>query len=231
MSILNGERVNALVSNNAWISKNSYASDSDYALAQVTYSVPFPDPSKAHIYYNSVLKEFRFHDGLIWQSLSIGSTANKAFFHATINPMGQSIPAQATNATSVKVAWNSVIADNESKWSAINNQYEVPRDGKYLVTAMARVQGQVNNYTGGAFMSIFIDNVIHKEFINDFIGTGVTPPPVSPYGSRLNGSIVLDLSAGNLVDTRIFLSNTFWSGATLTSSNGVIHFDLKIIEL
>ena len=169
----------------------------------------------------------KYYDGVSWVNLS----NDKAFFHATINPMGQSIPAQATNATSVKVAWNSVIADNESKWSAINNQYEVPRDGKYLVTAMARVQGQVNNYTGGAFMSIFIDNVIHKEFINDFIGTGVTPPPISPIGSRLNGSIVLDLSAGNLVDTRIFLSNTFWSGATLTSSLGVIHFDLKIIEL
>lgn len=231
MSILNGERVNALVSNNAWISKNSYASDSDYQTAQATYSVPFPDSSKAHIYYNSALKEFRFHDGLTWQSLSIGSTANKAFFHATINPMGQSIPAQATNATSVKVAWNSVIADNESKWSAINNQYEVPRGGKYLLTAIAGIQGQVNNYTGGAFMSVFINNVIHKEFITEFIGTGVTPPPVSPYGLRLSGSIILSLNAGELIDTRVFLANTFWSGATLTSSNGVIHFDLKIIEL
>ena len=34
--------------------------DSDYALAQVTYSVPFPDSNKAHIYYNSVLKNLDF---------------------------------------------------------------------------------------------------------------------------------------------------------------------------
>ena len=232
MSILNGERVNALVSNNAWISKNSYASDSDYALAQVTYSVPFPDSSKAHIYYNSVLKEFRFHDGLVWQSLSIGSTTNKAFFHAIINPTGQSIPAQATSATSVKVAWNSVIADNESKWNVANNQYEVPRDGKYLLTMMLRTQGTISSgHDVSSFASVFINNAIHKEFAQNFTSINSGTPPFANVGTRLNSSIVLDLSAGDLIDTRVFMTNASWSGVTLQSSNPSQQFDLKIIEL
>jgi len=70
MSIINGQSVNALVSNNAWISKNSYADDGDYVSAQSTYQVVFPDTSKAHIYYNTTLKLFRFHDGTSWNSIS-----------------------------------------------------------------------------------------------------------------------------------------------------------------
>lgn len=69
MSVINGQSINALVSNNAWVSKNSYASDGDYVSAQSTYQVAFPDTSKAHIYYNSTLKLFRFHDGVNWNTL------------------------------------------------------------------------------------------------------------------------------------------------------------------
>lgn len=223
MSILNGERVNALVSNNAWISKNSYASDSDYELAQITYSVPFPDSSKAHIYYNSVLKEFRFHDGLIWQSLSIGSTANKAFFHATISPTGQSLPA----GTAHKIAWNSVIVDNEAKWDVINNQYEIPRDGKYLVTILNRTQQTTNAGAGNYFIvsNLYVNNSNTYDVCNYpqyFTSSGVL------IGSRNNGAIIIDAIAGDLIDFRVFVPTT-WASATVNGNQTLQ--DFKIIEL
>ena len=270
MSIVSSQAVGRQATNNAFISKLSYATDLDYQNAQPNFLVNFPDTSRAHIYYNTTLKVFRYHDGTNWKNLNTSSisssptspvlplisdlwfntsdnslnfwdgsawvnisanpASNKAYFHATINPTGQSIPAQATNATSVKVVWNSVIEDNESKWNVANNQYEIPRDGKYLITAMLRTQGTTSGADVSAFASVFLNNSLHKEFLVESISfSGALPAP--NIGVRLIGSILLNLNQNDLIDIRVFMSNAVWSGVTLQTTQPSAHFDFKIIEL
>ena len=222
MSILNGERVNALVSNNAWISKNSYASDSDYQTAQATYSVPFPDSSKAHIYYNSVFKEFRFHDGLAWQSLSTGSTTNKAYFHARISIAGQSLPPP----NAVKVNWDTIVLDTESGWQPLSNSYLVPRDGKYLITSALFTMSTTSAVGNHSFTnSLYINGVVFfaiSTYVYYSSGAGLV------VGLRHHGSHVVDLLQGDTVDIRM-TSSANWTSPSIASSS--ISNDFKIIEL
>lgn len=187
-------------------------------------------PKPYELWFNTNDNSLNFWDGLAWVNISANPASNKAYFHATINPTGQSIPAQATNATSVKVVWNSVIEDNESKWNVANNQYEIPRNGKYLITTMLRTQGTTSGADVSAFASVFLNNSLHKEFLVESISfSGALPAP--NIGVRLIGSILLNLNQNDLIDIRVFMSNAVWSGVTLQTAQPSAHFDFKIIEL
>lgn len=76
MSIVSSQAVGRQATNNAFISKLSYATDLDYQNAQPAFLVNFPDTSRAHIYYNTTLKIFRYHDGTNWKNLNTSSISS-----------------------------------------------------------------------------------------------------------------------------------------------------------
>ena len=161
----------------------------------------------------------KYYDGASWVNLS----NDKAFFHATINPTGQSLPAGGT----YKIAWNSVIEDNESKWSVINNQYEIPRDGKYLITILNRTQQTTNAGAGNYNITsnLYVNNSNAYEVCNYpqyFTSSGVLT------GSRNNGAIIIEAIAGDLIDFRVSV-NTNWASTTVNGNQTLQ--DFKIIEL
>lgn len=76
MSIVSSQAVGRQATNNAFVSKLSYATDLDYENAQTNFLVNFPDTSRAHIYYNTTLKIFRYHDGTNWKNLNTSSISS-----------------------------------------------------------------------------------------------------------------------------------------------------------
>lgn len=76
MSIISSQSVGRQATNNAFVSKLSYATDVDYENAQPAFLVNFPDTSRAHIYYNTTIKAFRYHDGIDWKNLNTSSVSS-----------------------------------------------------------------------------------------------------------------------------------------------------------
>lgn len=221
MSIISSQSVGRQATNNAFVSKLSYATDSDYENAQPAFLVNFPDTSRAHIYYNTTLKVFRFHDGVAWNSIGTGSVSNKAYFHATITASGQSLNIQPT-----KIVWDSVITDNENKWSVANNQYQVPRDGKYFIGSNFATNSTTNSIGNHTFTHVVYRNNVPYFYLTTYVFYSSGVGQVT--GLRHNGGDVFDLLKDDLIDIRVF-----WTGwqASPSITTSPLTTKLTIIEL
>lgn len=67
MTVSCGQPMDALTFNEAFISRNTYASDADYQEAMTGKGLAFPDGT--HLYFNSTDKKFRYHDGTAWKEV------------------------------------------------------------------------------------------------------------------------------------------------------------------
>lgn len=184
MSIISSQSVGRQATNNAFISKLSYANDVDYQNAQPAFLVNFPDTSRAHIYYNTTLKLFRYHDGANW--LSIADTG------ANIT-QGTSLPVTAklgdvfiyTGNTALVVGLNTLYP-NSIYYYAGAGWLELTKSNG--MTILGQNSGQV--ITNG------VTTIINYNIQNNFFGGAVTSLGGGSYQPIKYGKYSVSAGAG-----------------------------------
>jgi len=144
MSIVSSQAVGRQATNNAFISKLSYATDLDYQNAQPAFLVNFPDTSRAHIYYNTTLKLFRYHDGTDWKNLNTNSVSSSPT--SPLSPLISDLWFN-TNDNSLNF-WDGSAWVNISANSASNKAYveaTISPDGQSLAPIGSSVKINWNN--------------------------------------------------------------------------------------
>ena len=144
MSIISSQSVGRQATNNAFVSKLSYASDSDYENAQPNFLVNFPDTSRAHIYYNTTIKAFRYHDGTAWKNLNTTKTSS-----STTAPSSPLVGDLWFNTSDNSLNfWNGSAWVNISPSSSANKAYveaTISPDGQSLAPIGSSVKINWNN--------------------------------------------------------------------------------------
>ena len=184
MSIVSSQAVGRQATNNAFISKLSYATDSDYQNAQPAFLVNFPDTSRAHIYYNTTLKLFRYHDGINWVSLA-DTGANIT--------QGTSLPVTA------KLGDIFIYTGNTALVAGLNTLY--PNSVYYYTGAswleFTRSNGMtVLGQTSGQVITNAVTTIINYNIQNNFFGGAVTSLGAGSYRPIKYGKYSISVGAG-----------------------------------
>lgn len=126
-----------------------------------------------------------------------------------------SATAQSASTTLFNVDFDSVISDDYSMWGATNNEYTVPVDGVYSMTASLGFDNSVSN-TG-----------IRGIYITKNGGTNIALNRCAPQNASLNTdtylnvSCIAPLAAGDTVSVRAY------SNASVTLlSNTIVNFSI-----
>lgn len=197
MSVLSNQPVGMSVTNNAFISKLSYASDAAYEAAQTTYLVPFPDVTRAHVYYNTTLKQYRYHDGVSWSTLGGGANVSEGTSYPAAPKTGD-LFIYTGSILVAAVAPNPALYPNKIYYFDGTNWFEFEKQKGMTVLGQSSGQVFTNGVTG--IIKWNIQNNFFGGCLNAVGGGVYTPTKYGKYqismGINFQGAAIVDYTIG-----------------------------------